>query len=73
TLDSAHRQRLADIHRRLDALTRSDMPATDLRARADALAAEVNSVLQDAVAHAPKGDAQQDVTMHRHLDGWPSR
>ncbi|MFF1305286.1 hypothetical protein [Streptomyces sp. NPDC058307] len=73
TLDSAHRRQLADIQRRLDALTRSDVPATDLRTRADALAAEVNTVLQDAVADAPKGDAQQDVTMHRHLDGWPSR
>ncbi|MEU0028034.1 hypothetical protein [Streptomyces sp. NPDC006335] len=73
TLDSAHRRQLADIHRRLDALTRSTVPATDLRTRADALAAEVNAVLQDAVADAPKGDAQQDVTMRRHLDGWPGR
>lgn len=73
TLDSAHRRQLADIQRRLDALTRSDVPATDLRTRADALAAEVNTVLKDAVADAPKGDAQEDVTMHRHLDGWPGR
>ncbi|MEV7071150.1 hypothetical protein [Streptomyces sp. NPDC093990] len=73
TLDSAHRRQLDDIHRRLDALTRSDIPATDLRTRADSLAAEVDAVLKDAVARAPKGDAQQDVTMRRHLDGWPGR
>lgn len=73
TLDSAHRRQLDDIHRRLDALTRSDIPATDLRTRADALAAEVDAVLKDAVADAPKGDAQEDVTMRRHLDGWPAR
>ncbi|MDQ0910010.1 hypothetical protein [Streptomyces canus] len=73
TLDSGHRRQLADIHRRLDTLTRSRIPAADLRTRADALAAEVNTVLQDAVADAPKGDAQDDVTMHRHLDGWPGR
>ncbi|WP_328748001.1 hypothetical protein OHT57_21020 [Streptomyces sp. NBC_00285] len=73
TLDSAHRRQLADIHRRLDALTRSKVPAADLRTQADGLAAEVNAVLKDAVADAPKGDAQDDVTMHRHLDGWPGR
>lgn len=73
TLDSAHRRQLADIHRRLDALTRSKVPATDLRTQADGLAAEVNAVLKDAVDKAPKGDAQQDVTMRRHLDGWPPR
>jgi hypothetical protein len=73
TLDSAHRRQLADIHRRLDALTRSKVPATDLRTQADGLAAEVNAVLKDAVDKAPKGDARQDVTMRRHLDGWPPR
>ena len=73
TLDSAHRRQLADIHRRLDALTRSKVPASDLRAQADGLAAEVNAVLKNAVDNAPKGDAQHDVTMRRHLDGWPPR
>src|SRR4051812_12472642 len=63
-LAPAPRPQPADTHRRLDTLTRSDVPATDLRTRADALATEVNTVLQDAVAHAPKGDAQADVTMH---------
>ncbi|MGW9031329.1 hypothetical protein ACWGQ5_46345 [Streptomyces sp. NPDC055722] len=64
--------RLADIHRRLDALTRSTLRATDLKARVDSLAAEVNAVLRDAVAKAPKGPEQPRVTLHRHLDGWPS-
>jgi hypothetical protein len=72
TLDAATQRRLADIHRRLDALTRSALPATDLRARADALAGEVNIVLRDAVAHAPKGGERPSVTLHRHLDGWPA-
>ncbi|MFF3907988.1 hypothetical protein ACFYZJ_18830 [Streptomyces sp. NPDC001848] len=72
TLDQGTRRRLADIHRRLDALTRSTLPATDLKTRADALAAEVNTVLHDAVAHAPKGDERPTVTLHRHLDGWPA-
>ncbi|GAA3038531.1 hypothetical protein [Streptomyces glomeratus] len=72
TLDQETGRRLADIHQRLDALTRSTLPATDLRQRADALAAEVNTVLHDAVANAPKGAEQPTVTVHRHLDGWPA-
>ncbi|MDT0464150.1 MULTISPECIES: hypothetical protein [Streptomyces] len=71
-LDQATRQRLDDIHRRLDALTRSTLPATELKQRADALAAEVNTVLNDAVAKAPKGAERPTVTLHRHLDGWPA-
>ncbi|MEU8588912.1 hypothetical protein AB0C59_18215 [Streptomyces sp. NPDC048664] len=71
TLDKASRQKLDDIHRRLDALTRSTLPATDLKTRADALAAEVDKVLADAVAKAPKGAQRPSVTLHRHLDGWP--
>lgn len=69
--DEATRGKLDDIHRRLDALTRSTLPAADLRTRADGLAAEVTAVLHDAVANAPKGDPKTDVTLHRHLDGWP--
>ncbi|MEU6217782.1 hypothetical protein ABZ845_09715 [Streptomyces sp. NPDC047022] len=72
TLDKGSQQKLADIHRRLDALTRSTLPATDLKTRADALAAEVNKVLADAVAKAPKGAERPTVTLHRHLDGWPA-
>ncbi|MEV6834875.1 hypothetical protein AB0N17_10210 [Streptomyces sp. NPDC051133] len=70
-LDAATRHRLDDIHRRLDALTRSKLPAAELRTRADGLAGEVTAVLRDAVAHAPKAKAQPTVTLHRHLDGWP--
>ncbi|MEV5848716.1 hypothetical protein [Streptomyces sp. NPDC051985] len=69
--DAATRGKLDDIHRRLDELTRSTLPAADLRTRADGLAAEVTAVLHDAVANAPKGDPKTDVTLHRHLDGWP--
>jgi hypothetical protein len=72
TLDKATQGRLADIHRRLDALTRSTLSAADLRAKADSLAAEVNAVLRDAVAKAPKGPERPNVTLHRHLDGWPA-
>ncbi|MFF8944188.1 hypothetical protein ACF1A5_18350 [Streptomyces sp. NPDC014864] len=71
TFDGDTRGRLDDIHRRLDGLTRSSLPATELKSRVDGLAAEVSSVLHDAVARAPKGEAQPSVTLHRHLDGWP--
>ncbi|MET7478534.1 hypothetical protein ABZT17_29795 [Streptomyces sp. NPDC005648] len=70
-LSADAQRKLADVHRRLDALTRSSVPAADLRTQADGLAAEVNAILKDAVASAPKGDVQPDVTLHRHLDGWP--
>ncbi|GGU90763.1 hypothetical protein GCM10010260_26650 [Streptomyces filipinensis] len=70
-LDAATRQHLDDIHQRLDALTRSTLPAAELKARVDGLAGEVSTVLRDAVAHAPKADAEPTVTLHRHLDGWP--
>lgn len=70
-LDDATQGQLADIHRRLDALTRSGLPAADLKQQVDGLAAEVTGLLHDAVANAPKGDVQPEVTMHRHLDGWP--
>ncbi|MEU5314473.1 hypothetical protein [Streptomyces sp. NPDC021562] len=69
--DQATQDKLADIHRRLDALTRSTLPAADLRTQVDGLAGEVTTVLHDAVANAPKGDPKTDVTLHRHLDGWP--
>jgi hypothetical protein len=71
TFDAATQRKLTDVHRRLDQLTRSSLPAAELRSRVDALAGEVTGILHDAVAHAPKGHAQPAVTMHRHLDGWP--
>ncbi|MFB7779261.1 hypothetical protein [Streptomyces bauhiniae] len=71
TLDAGARRQLADVHRRLDALTRSTLPATELQQRVDALAAEVSGVLKEAVAKAPKGAEKPDVTLHRRLDGWP--
>ncbi|MEU9442178.1 hypothetical protein AB0D42_14910 [Streptomyces sp. NPDC048304] len=71
TLDAGARHKLADLHRRLDALTRSTLPAAELKQRVDGLAGEVSAVLRDAVAHAPKAKAQPTVTLRRHLDGWP--
>ncbi|MFD1274696.1 hypothetical protein ACFQ51_33475 [Streptomyces kaempferi] len=71
TLDSATKSRLADIHRRLDELSRSGIPAADLKTKVDALAAEVTGVLHDAVAAAPKAADQPTVAVHRHMDGWP--
>jgi hypothetical protein len=70
-LDGEARRKLADIHRRLVTLTRSTAPATEVKAQADVLAAEVDTVLKDAVANAPKGQERPAVTVHRHLDGWP--
>lgn len=66
TLNDSAQHQLTDIHRRLDALSRSKDSAADLKAQADQLAAEVNAVLKDAVAHA---DFTPEVTMHRHYDG----
>ncbi|MFD8928548.1 DEAD/DEAH box helicase [Streptomyces mirabilis] len=71
TLDATAQRKLADIHRRLDDLTRSKIPAADLKAQADSLAAEVTAVLHDAVAGAPKAPDAPAVAVHRHLDGWP--
>ncbi|MGX4691767.1 hypothetical protein [Streptomyces sp. JNUCC 63] len=71
--DATTQRRLTDLHRRLDGLTRSSLPAVELKSQVDALAAEVTDVLHDAVANAPKGDVRPAVTMHRHLDGWPGR
>jgi hypothetical protein len=66
TLTRASQDKLADIHRRLDVLTHSKASATDLKAQADGLAAEVKTVLADAVATA---HFAPDVAVHRHLDG----
>jgi hypothetical protein len=72
-LDNASQRQLADIHRRLDDLSRSGLPATELKAQVDTLATEVTGVLHDAVANAPKVPDQPAVAVHRHLDGWPGR
>ena len=69
---TAQRQ-LADIHRKLDALGRSKAPIATVQAQADALAAQVTSILDTASANAPKGPgadpftvAHPRVTVHRH-------
>lgn len=72
TLDQNAQRRLTLIHQRLDALTRSTVPAADLKRQVDALADEVTGVLHNAAATAPHAGAQPVVTMHRHLDGWPA-
>ncbi|MFC1413829.1 hypothetical protein ACEZCY_32240 [Streptacidiphilus sp. N1-12] len=69
-------RQLADIHRRLDALGRSKAPVATVKTQADALAAQVTSILQAAAATAPKGpgiDAlavrTPTVTVHRMYTG----
>ena len=69
---TAQRQ-LADIHRKLDALGKSRAPIATVQAQADALAAQVTSILDTASANAPKGPgadpftvAHPRVTVHRH-------
>ncbi|GAA3055156.1 hypothetical protein GCM10020000_41800 [Streptomyces olivoverticillatus] len=64
------KRQLDDIHRRLDALGASRLPATQLKQRADALAAEVKALLSKPGATTVKG-TRPEVTVHRHLDGWP--
>jgi hypothetical protein len=66
TLDSTARRGLADVHRRLDALTRSKDCAADLQKQVDQLAAEVKAILKSAVDSA---DYAPDVAVHRHFDG----
>ncbi|GHF44139.1 hypothetical protein GCM10010218_26820 [Streptomyces mashuensis] len=69
-LSSAARAELDGIHRRLDDLGRSRLPAAELKRRTDALAAEVTSVLS-APASFDRPTPRPAVTVHRHLDGWP--
>ncbi|OIJ92282.1 hypothetical protein [Streptomyces monashensis] len=71
TLNASTQRQLAGVHRRLDALTHSSLPAADLKKQVDDLAAQVTGILHSAVAHAPKQEATPTVTLHRHLDGWP--
>ena len=74
TLGATAQRQLADIHRSLDALGRSTAPVATVQQQADALAAQVQSVLQAAAATAPKGPgvnalaaAAPTVTLHRML------
>jgi hypothetical protein len=77
---SAQAQRqLADIHCKLDALSKSTRSATDLKQQVDALAADVATILKSAAAAAPEshdanapGSFHPTVTVQRHLDGWPT-
>ncbi|GAA2708336.1 MULTISPECIES: hypothetical protein [Streptomyces] len=70
----AQRQ-LDGIHRRLDDLGRSRLPAADLKRKADALAAEVTALLSRPTSLTPTtahtAAVRPAVQVHRHLDGWP--
>ena len=75
TLSASAQRQLAVIHRKLDALGRSHASVAQLRSEADALAAQVTSILRAAAATAPKGpgvDAlaqlEPQVTVHRVFD-----
>ncbi|WP_232248493.1 hypothetical protein [Streptacidiphilus rugosus] len=75
TLGAAAQRRLADIHRRLDALRGSTAPVSEIQHQADALAAEVTALLEAAAATAPKGPGisalaamEPKVTVHRMFD-----
>lgn len=74
TLSSHDRSRLAAIHRDLDDLRNSHADVPGMRAHADALAAQVMTILRAAAAHAPSGPTSDPlghfrptVTMHRHI------
>ena len=74
TLSPSAQRQLAGIHRKLDALGRSNASIASIQAQADALAAQVTSILKAAAATAPKGPGVDalaamapTVTMHRML------
>jgi hypothetical protein len=74
TFSARDRDRLADIRRRLAALKRCGDPISEIERRADALAAEVRAVLNQAAAGVPAGSGasplrefRPTVTMHRHV------
>ncbi|MEU1307554.1 hypothetical protein ABZ419_01420 [Streptomyces cinnamoneus] len=71
-LTDAAQRRLADIHRRLDALGGSRLPAAELKKKADALAAEVTALLARPDSTTTAG-TRPAVRVHRQLDGWPAR
>ncbi|MEZ0091572.1 hypothetical protein [Streptacidiphilus sp. EB129] len=59
TLSASAQAQLAQIHRKLDALGKSTTPVDTVRQQADALAAQVVTVLRAAAATAPKGPGVQ--------------
>lgn len=72
-LTPAAQRELADIHRRLDALGGSRVPAAELKRKADALAAEVTALLAKPTSTTEATTTRPTVKVHRHLDGWPGR
>ena len=74
TLSATAQRRLADIHRKLDALGKSTAPVAAVKQQADALAAQVVTLLKSAAATAPKGPGVDalaamapTVTVHRMM------
>jgi hypothetical protein len=74
TLSTRTRHDLAAVSGQLDALGRSGESVTEIKQRADTLAAQVITLLRDAAATAPRGPAvdaltsfQPTVTMHRRV------
>jgi hypothetical protein len=55
TLSAAAQAKLATIHRELDALSNAGLSATAVQAKADALATQVASILENAAATSPEG------------------
>lgn len=69
-------RQLADIHRKLDALGRSDGSIAAVKEQADSLAAQITAILRTAAAAAPKGPGVDafavpapTVTVHRMFTG----
>ena len=74
TLSASAQRQLAEIHRKLDALGRSNASIASVQTQADALAAQVTAILKAGAATAPKGPGVDalaamapTVTMHRML------
>jgi hypothetical protein len=73
TLSPSTRQDLGRIHDQLNTLASSNTPPAQLKADADALAGQVTSILDNALAAAPKSahpatSAGPLVTVHRMVD-----
>lgn len=61
-LSAAAQKQLAAIHQQLNALRDSNLSVADVRAKADALAAQVAAILKNAAAASPQGPVLQPLT-----------
>ncbi|HEX4789041.1 MAG TPA: hypothetical protein VH372_11305 [Actinospica sp.] len=62
-LDASARAQLAAIHRKLDALSSSELSIADVRSQADALAVQVAGILKNAAATSPEGTTLRPQTL----------